>query len=89
MSAASDSVTQRVAQTVKELFPDIVEEVVSLLERECGRNLPMQEKRSPEQWERIQLAVLKLSEGNLDSLWHHIEMAKVDWRDVLLAARGY
>ena len=34
----------------------------------------------------MRLAVLKLSHGNLDELRDLIEMAKRDWRDVLLFA---
>jgi hypothetical protein len=42
------------------------------------------------QWEnaapRVQLAALKLANGNLDSLRRHIAAAKLDYRDVLVAA---
>jgi hypothetical protein len=41
------------------------------------------EGRAPE---RVQLAALKLSAGNLAELREHIESAKRDFRDVLLAA---
>src|SRR5262245_19325929 len=33
--------------------------------------------------ERVQVAVLKLANGNLDDLRRYIESAKCDWRDVL------
>ena len=33
--------------------------------------------------ERVQLAILKLSKGNVDKLLHYIEAATEDWRDVL------
>jgi hypothetical protein len=38
--------------------------------------------------QRFQFAVLKLSEGKMDKLDEAIELAKVDWRD-LLAAAGF
>jgi hypothetical protein len=33
--------------------------------------------------ERVQLAILKLSEGDVDKLLHYIRAAKQDYRDVL------
>ena len=33
--------------------------------------------------ERVQLALIKLSDGNVDKLREFIEVAKIDWRDVL------
>ncbi|MGB7874619.1 MAG: hypothetical protein WBL25_09570 [Anaerolineales bacterium] len=41
---------------------------------------------SAEGVERIQLAVLKLSQGNADKFLAAIELAHLDWRDVLVAA---
>jgi hypothetical protein len=36
--------------------------------------------------ERVSLAILDISEGNLNLVRHHVEVAKVDYRDVLLWA---
>jgi len=36
--------------------------------------------------ERIQLGVLKLSEGNVDKLLSAISLARTDWRDLLMSA---
>jgi hypothetical protein len=36
--------------------------------------------------ERVQLAVLKLAEGNIDDLLHYLSAAIVDYRDVLIWA---
>lgn len=33
--------------------------------------------------ERVQLAILKLSEGKIDKLRHYVDVAKKDFRDVL------
>jgi hypothetical protein len=40
---------------------------------------------------RVQLAVLKLAAGSFDALGHLVELAKIDYRDVLSAAEypGY
>lgn len=55
------------------------ESVMSVL-RECG----------DEKWERersrVQLATLKLANGNLDDLKRHVATAKRDYRDVLVVA---
>lgn len=36
--------------------------------------------------DRVHLAILKLSEGQLDKLEHYIKVAKADYRDVLMPA---
>jgi hypothetical protein len=60
--------------------------VATLLITECGNNLPFLEKSNEYELERIRFATLKLSDGNLDMLREAIEMAKSDWRDLLMAA---
>ena len=57
-----------------------------LLLRECGNNLPFCEKSDSTQMERIRFAALKLSAGNLDALRQAIDLAKIDWRDLLMSA---
>ena len=59
---------------------------IRLLEKECGRGLPFHERATPQDLERVRLAVLKLSRGNLSELLRQVQVAKTDWRDVLLAA---
>src|SRR5688572_13262079 len=61
-------------------------EAAELLERECGDGLPMTNHADLDFYERIRLAVLKLSNGNLDTLRRQIEEAHFDWRDVLVDA---
>ena len=39
--------------------------------------------------ERVQLAILRLSKGNLEKLLEFIDMAKKDYRDALLWAESY
>jgi hypothetical protein len=61
-------------------------EVIYLLEKECGRGLPFYENATSENLERVRLAVLKLSDGDVSELRNALHVAKSDWRDVLLAA---
>jgi hypothetical protein len=60
--------------------------VSTLLIEECGDNLPLSAPANPAGLERIRFAVLKLSGGDLTRLQQAIDLAKVDWRDVLVAA---
>lgn len=57
-----------------------------VLEHECGSNLPFAETLADAGIERVQLAVLKLSDGDLTKLRAMAGHAHVDWRDVLLWA---
>jgi hypothetical protein len=60
--------------------------VVTLLEAECGAALPLWSPVSPEGLERIRLAAIKLSAGQLAELRRVVHSANTDWRDVLVAA---
>jgi len=60
--------------------------VCQLLIKECGNNLPFLEKASGKDLERFQFAALKISNGNFKKLFKAVELAKLDWRDLLLAA---
>ncbi len=59
---------------------------VDLLVQECGDNLPLCEDTSPKKSERIRFAVLKMSEGDLGKLREAVDLAKLDWRDLLVSA---
>lgn len=59
---------------------------VDLLTAECGNNLPFCETDGPIECERIRFAALKLSKGRIAELRQAIQLAKVDWRDLLMAA---
>ena len=79
----SASLTIGIRQRITILFgPNDIELVSSLLTVECGPNLT----EHPELVERIRFAVLKLSHGDLNALGRAIDLAKRDWRDVLVAA---
>jgi hypothetical protein len=66
--------------------PELRAQVGTLLMEQCGNNIPFCEKNDEFQMERIRFAVLKLSGGSMAELLRAIEVAKVDWRDVLVAA---
>jgi hypothetical protein len=62
------------------------ESVVALLITQCAANLPLWVNADERGLERIRFAVLKLSNGDLTELQRAVQMAQVDWRDVLVAA---
>lgn len=62
-------------------------ETLDLLKSECGDNLPLvfaAELNSGN--ERIRFAAIKLSQGRLDALYHAVDLAQKDWRDLLVFA---
>jgi hypothetical protein len=61
-------------------------EAEQLLVDECGNNLPFLEHYDMFQLERFRFSALKLSGGNLSTLWQAVELAQTDWRDLLMAA---
>jgi hypothetical protein len=67
-------------------LPDRREEVRMLLQDECGNNLPFLENLDATALDRFRFAALKLSGGNLEALKKAIQLAKRDWRDLLVAA---
>ncbi len=81
--------SEQTAEIVWRMFqkPDW-HEAVSLLEYECSDNLPLvrQWDPTPASMERLRFASLKLSEGSLEKLRSALELARRDWRDLLVAA---
>jgi hypothetical protein len=74
-------------QLVELIFsPTDATEASQWLEQECGNNLPFCKEYDEHKMERIRFAALKLSQGNLLKLSKAIDMARRDWRDVLMAA---
>jgi len=72
---------------ITRLFPlEEREEVKRLLREDCGTALPGTRHASPEFYERVQCAALKVSEGRLDRLYDAIALAQTDWRDLLVSA---
>jgi hypothetical protein len=79
--------TELVRRKVSQLFSNEDQaEAIHLLENNCGRGLPFHERATPQELERVRLAVLKLSHGSLSELRRQLDVAKTDWRDVLCVA---
>ena len=76
-----------VENKMKSIFPpEHWPEVATILEAECGSNLPLISSQGAEGIERVRASVLKLSEGSMDKLRYAVKVAKEDWRDVFVAA---
>lgn len=71
---------------VQKLFPNQIEEVSRILEEECGQNLPFQEKATPETLQRFRFAALRLGAGDMEKFLRAVQIAKQDWRDLLVGA---
>jgi len=79
--------TPFVQSHIERLFPpEEWAEVAQLLREDCGKALPCTKNASPEFFERVQCAALKLSEGRVDKLYDAIALAQTDWRDLLVCA---
>lgn len=83
----SPKLSPRTRQLVEKIFgPKRVDEAAQWLEDECGHNLPFCEKHDEHQMERIRFAVLTLSQGDIRKLLAAIDVARMDWRDLFMAA---
>lgn len=61
-------------------------QVIDLLINECGNNLPFLETNDEYQLERYRFAAIRMSGGRIDGLRKSIELAKKDWRDLLVVS---
>ena len=76
------------AQLVEKLFaPGDQAEAARLLSDECGNNLPFCKDYDETKMERIRFAALRVSIGTLEDLHRAVDLAKRDWRDLLVWAR--
>jgi hypothetical protein len=83
----SPRLSPKTVEHIDSLFqPGCREEVVELLIHECGTNLPFLQKSDEFELERVRFSALKLSGGDLEKLREAIELAKTDWRDLLMSA---
>ena len=74
-------------ERLKKLFPSEQQrEVATILEEECGNNLPFLDNADKYQLERVRFAALKLSDGNIDKLLDAVILAQTDWRDLFMSA---
>jgi hypothetical protein len=79
--------TPETIRRVDLLFPpELREEVIRILEDECGNNLPFLAKADAKKLERFRFAALKVSRGQLDRLRSAVALGKLDWRDLLMSA---
>jgi hypothetical protein len=81
---AIGGLSPRTWQLVQVIFPKEAGRAARLLAEECGQNLPFCEAYTEYELERIRFAALKLSKGSLKKLEESIEVAKRDWRDLLV-----
>jgi hypothetical protein len=51
-----------------------------------GASIPIFSRAAPSELPRIQLAIIKLAAGNIDTFRRALALAEQDWRDVLVAA---
>lgn len=85
-AAVSFPLSVRCQSAIDCIFPSAEASVArELFANKCGENLPLLTGRFAE-IERVQMAMLKLSEGNLGKLIDLVRDAQTDWRDILLAA---
>jgi hypothetical protein len=81
------AVTPLVVQRVDALFDKTLRDsAIELLREQCGMGLPLMHTAVPGDYDRIRLAVVKLSGGTIEGLERGIQEARIDWRDVLLGA---
>jgi hypothetical protein len=76
--------TDRVNAAIDMLFKrDDQDAVRNMLCDECTDGLPL---TRPSGHERIHLAILKISGGDVDEFLQAARLAQIDWRDVLVGA---
>lgn len=83
--------TPRLSPRTKELVeiifnPKDAAEAFQWLEQECGNNLPFCKDYDEHKMERVRFAALKLSRGNILKLLKASDLARRDWRDLLIVA---
>ena len=77
----------RTRELVEKIFsPKQVDEATRWLEDECGVNIPFCRDHDEYQMERIRFAAIKLSAGKINKLLSAIDEARMDWRDLFMAA---
>lgn len=77
----------RTARLVEKIFSERdIAEATHWLEEECGKNLPFCDSCDEFQMERIRFGAIKLSAGRINKLLQAIDLARMDWRDLLMAS---
>jgi hypothetical protein len=75
-----------IEEVAKHFLPAQHERVRGLLDHNCGRTLPFRREATAQDLEWTQLAVLRLSKGDVDELNKWVEWANIDERDAVYAA---
>jgi hypothetical protein len=84
MVELSDSIVTVIDKTFREADRHSVSE---LLRHESADNLPfMGGIADPARFDRVRMAALRLSNGNLEKLHEALALGKRDWRDLLVSA---
>ena len=77
--------TKAALEEIGELFaPERHQEIISLLEKHCGRTIPFMREATAGTLEPYRLSVLRRSEGDIDELRKWVEFANIEGWDVLL-----
>lgn len=81
-------ISERTEKLLEKFFPDEFTRKIArgTLIHECGDNIPFCEDHSPKEMDRIRFSVLKISAGDLNKLGEAVDLAKLDWRDLFMAA---
>lgn len=87
MTAKPVALSPQTTRRLELLFPPATrEDARRLLTDQCGTNLPLSGDITPASLERVRFAALKVSDGQIEKLKKAIELAKADWRDLLVDA---
>jgi len=79
------SLTKATLDEIPKLFPaERYQEVISLLEKRCGRTIPFMREATAEELEAYRLSVLRRSDGDVAALRDWVEFANIEGWDVLL-----
>ena len=79
--------SRRTTQVVENYFSaNHVADAVERLEQDCGHMIPFYEDADEFQMERVHFAIIKLSEGQINKMINAINEARIDWRDLFMAA---
>ena len=81
------ALTRLVEDSIDVVFDEALRDSArNLLREQCAMGLPLMHTAMPKDYDRIRLAVIKLSGGTIEGLERGIREAHIDWRDVLLGA---
>ena len=77
------TVSTRLEQLISQQFGTLTPQVIQWLER---LNLPLVTSLGKPGVERVQTAIIIIAAGNMNRFLDAIQLAELDWRDVLVAA---